>query len=275
VKPFLSVLVAICAQSADAGDRIAVGTVVVIAQTQHRVIIAADSRVATMDQGLRVNAEDSQCKIAALGGHLVFASAGLLGDGSNTWSATSEAVAAWSGVEHDGSIKESDGVAALERWAQLIMGHIVQFTAGSLMAYAQANEWRLADGLMAGIGIDGKTWVRAVEIRYDRQFRLSGQDIVLKANDPPTGYSTLGLGEIVAEFEDDKTSARAIAERRRWKTMGLSGVRFDRFKAYRLAELTIKYARKKEDVGGTIDEIELDAKGCRWLHRKPNCNTKN
>ena len=65
--------------------------------------------------------------------------------------------------------------------------------------------------------------------------------------------------------------AIAIEERRAWSRKNMTGQLFDRFKTYRLVELTIMYHPNKTDVGGPVDEIELDPSGVRWLHRKSNC----
>jgi hypothetical protein len=62
-----------------------------------------------------------------------------------------------------------------------------------------------------------------------------------------------------------------MAERSAWKRNGLKGVVFDRFKTRRLVELTILYHPDKLEVGGPVDEIELDATGLRWIRVKVNC----
>ena len=52
------------------------GTIIVIAQTKNRVIIAADSRTETTVNGTVIQGiDDSSCKIAALSGDVVFAAA--------------------------------------------------------------------------------------------------------------------------------------------------------------------------------------------------------
>jgi hypothetical protein len=56
-----------------AGEPMASGTIIVIAQTKNRVIIAADSRTETTVNGTVIQGIDnSSCKIAALSGDVVF-----------------------------------------------------------------------------------------------------------------------------------------------------------------------------------------------------------
>ena len=51
----------------------------------------------------------------------------------------------------------------------------------------------------------------------------------------------------------------------------MGGIEFERFKARRLVELTIQYLPNKSDVGGPIDELEMDANGPHWIQVKPHC----
>ena len=113
--------------NANAGQPMASGTIVVIAQTKSRIIIAADSRVGTTENGTIIQSvDDSSCKIAALNGHVVFAAAGLLSDGKQGWTAISEANAAIANTPHARRISGAEGDSVLARWADSMMRNYME-----------------------------------------------------------------------------------------------------------------------------------------------------
>ena len=114
-------------------------------------------------------------------------------------------------------------------------------------------------------------WIHGITLTYANGSISHGPTFKLTSADPPTEYYSLGKGDIYQEFEADRKSDRAIAERKSWEHMGLLGTAFDELKARRLVELTIKYHADKREVGGPVDEIELDANGFRWVQVKKNC----
>ena len=128
----------------------------------------------------------------------------------------------------------------------------------------------LTTGLLAGVEKTGGTWIHVMMLNYANGF-LSPLGYVLNSDDPPTVYTSVGKYDIFHEFEGEKKSSRAIAERTAWEHTGLLGTTFDEFKARRLVELTIMYHADKLQVGGPVDEIELDANGVRWVQVKKNC----
>jgi hypothetical protein len=258
--------------SANAGLPMASGTIVVIAQTKSRVIIAADSRVGTTEYGTIVQSvDDSSCKIAALSGDVVFAAAGLLSDGKQSWTAISAANAAIANTPHGRRISGAESDSVLARWADSMTRNYMEFSRDQLSAYADANNSHLTTGVLAGVEKTGHAWIHAVMLNYSKNGSLSYQGYVLTSNDPPTAYYSLGKDSVFREFEEDKKSSRAMAERTAWDHIRLRGTAFDEFKARRLVELTIMYHTDKLDVGGPVDEIELDTKGVRWIHVKQNC----
>ena len=73
------------------------GTIAVVRYDLNRIIIAADSRH-NLGMGVGASQNDTACKIAALGKHLVFVASGLTGydnagprDRMDTWRATEDA----------------------------------------------------------------------------------------------------------------------------------------------------------------------------------------
>ncbi len=245
------------------------GTIIVIAQTKNRVIIAADSRIETTVNGTVIQGiDDSFCKIAALGGDVVFTAAGLVSDGKHSWTAVSEAIAAIANTRHGSRISGSEGDLVLVNWAEAMRQNFREFSNEQLSAYAY--DGHLTTGLLAGVEKTGGTWVHAMMLNYANGF-LSLQGYVLHSDDPPTAYTSLGKYDIFHEFEGEKKTSRAIAERTAWEHTGLLGTKFDEFKVRRLVELTIMYHADKREVGGPVDEIELDANGVRWVQVKKNC----
>jgi hypothetical protein len=210
------------------------GTVIVIAQTENRVIIAADSRAGTTLDGMSVQSiDDSYCKIAALAGGVVFAAAGLLSSGNQMWTATTEAANAAARVPHGKRIDAEEGNAIILDWASAMRERFRQFPSDGLSAYAHRDSDQLVTGLLAGVETD-EVWIRAITIHYRKGGFVSDPTLTLSAHSPPTAYYFLGKGDIGDEFEARKLSGRAIEERASWDRMGLKDVPFDRFKARRL-----------------------------------------
>lgn len=256
---------------ATAADYINSGTIIVIAQTKHRVILAADSRSGATTDGVAVeNVDDSACKIAAFGRNVVFSAAGVLGIRGQKWTAISQAVDVVKTFA-PGPIGSRQGESILDKWADSMIQRLSVFSSDQLHSYAAINEGHITTGVLAGIENNKKTWVRAVMVNFSSATGLLHQSYTLTSNDPPTAYYFLGKSQIGLEFERDRSSSRTLEERTAWDRRNLSGASLDRFKARRLVELTIMYHSSKTDVGGAVDEIEVDASGVRWLHIKPNC----
>jgi hypothetical protein len=258
-------------QFAAAADYINSGTIIVIAQTKHRIIIAADSRSAVTPDGITAKSvDDNACKIAAFGRNVVFSAAGILGNHGKKWTAISQAVDAVT-TSAPGPIGSKQGGAILHKWAGSMIQRLRVFSFDQLLSYSTVNEGHIATGVLAGIDKDKQAWLRAVMIDFSNVGEVSHQSYTLTSNDPPTAYYFIGKSEIGLEFERGKSS-RAIKERASWDRKNLSAASLDRFKARRLVQLTIMYHSNKTDVGGAVDEIEVNASGVRWLHVKPNCN---
>ena len=272
-KQALIVLLIIFSPVASFGDQITSGTIIVIAQTKRSVIIAGDSRAGETNDGITITStNDCECKLAALGGNTAFAAAGVIGNREKHWKAASEAANARAAtIRGDAPIGSSDGDLILKRWAESMMNKLSDFSTQSLIAVANANKGRITTGVLAGVEADGSVWIHDVAISFSSVVGLSYQGHTLTSNDPPTAYYFLGKSEIGMEFEEFKTSERSIRERARWSRLKLKGRAFDRFKTRRLVELTIEFHPDKSEVGGKVDEIELDSKGVRWTSLKKNC----
>jgi hypothetical protein len=260
--------------SVNRGQSITTGTIVVFAQTKTRVIIAADSRAGTVHNGTAVQRiDDSYCKIVPLGRYLVFTATGILGDGNQAGNATSIAITAFSAAPQSEKISIQEGENILARWASSMMKDFRKLSQESLSSYAEASSGILTNGVLVGTERAGHVWISVAQIFYKNGV-ITAENFNLTSSDPSTTYNAVGKGEIYQEFEVEKTSSRAVAERLAWNKKGLKGVPLDRFKARRLVELTILYHTNKVDVGGPVDEIEIDANGAHWIQVKRNCRCK-
>jgi hypothetical protein len=254
------------------GERIASGTIIVMAQTKRYIVVAGDSRGGESDDGITIKStNDYECKIAALGGNTVFGAAGVIGNPAKKWTAVSVAVDASAPILKRTRVGSIDGDRILENWAKLMLRRLADFSTVQLSAYAKKNEGVITTGILAGVEPDGTAWLHALKLNYSDTGGLWYQGYTMTSNDPPTAYYFLGKSEVGLEFEESKTSKRAILERTRWSVMKLSGMALDRFKAARLVKLTIEFNPDKSEVGGKTDEIELDSKGVRWIALKKNC----
>ena len=241
----------------------------IVAQAKDYIIFAADSRVGASNGTDVASVDDTYCKIAPLHGNTVFAAAGIVTDPARSWAADTEMDAVLVQMPQAGRMGSAEGASALGRWAQVMTRRLAILPRDQLIAYAKSNDGIAAAGVLAGIDKDGTTWVHAGKISLDAR-GLSFDESDVTSGGPATKYFALGQREIAVEFDHGSTS-RAVAERAQWKDMNLAGRELDRFKARRLVELTIQYLPNKSDVGGPVDELELDANGQHWIQVKPHC----
>jgi len=256
--------------SGHASESITAGTIVIVAQAKNYVIFAADSRVGASNGSAVASVDDTYCKIGPLHGNTLFAAAGIVTDPTRSWAADTEMDKVLVQAFHGQPMGSADGEAAAGRWAEAMTQKLFALPRNQLMAYTKSNDGVAATGVLAGIDQDGSTWVHVSKISFDSARGLFHQESDMAWSGSATRYFGLGQSEIAVEFEHGSTS-RAIDERAQWKERNLSGRDFERFKARRLVELTIQYLPNKSDVGGPVDEIELDANGPHWIQVKPHC----
>ncbi|HLN02751.1 MAG TPA: hypothetical protein VK335_25910 [Bryobacteraceae bacterium] len=269
-KIVLALTVLAASPSARASESIIAGTIVIVAQAKNYVIFAADSRVGASNGTAVASVDDTYCKIGPLHSNTLFAAAGIVTDPARSWAADTEMDTVLVQTFHGERMGIGDGESALGRWAEAMTQRLFALPRNQLLAYTKSNDGVAATGVLAGIEKDGSTWVHVSKISFDSARGLSHQESDMAWSGSATRYFGLGQSEIAVEFDHGSTS-RAIAERAQWRGVNLSGPDFDRFKARRLVELTIQYLPNKSDVGGPVDEIELDANGRRWIQVKPHC----
>jgi len=255
---------------AHAKESITAGTIVIVAQAKNYVIFAADSRVGASNGTAVASVDDTYCKIGPLHGNTLFAAAGIVTDPARSWAADTEMDVVLVQNFQGKPMGSADGESAVGRWAEAMTQKLLALPRNQLMAYTKSNDGVASTGVLAGIDQDGSTWVHVSKISFDSARGLFHQESDMAWSGSATRYFGLGQSEIAVEF-DHGTTSRATAERVQWKERNLDGIEFDRFKARRLVELTIQYLPKKNDVGGPIDELELDANGPYWIQVKPHC----
>lgn len=268
----LFVLVGLAGLSGGASTRQSIisGTIVVVALAKNYILFAADSRVGASNGTAVANVDDTYCKIAPLRGNTIFAAAGIVTDPVRTWAADTEMDRALVMSPPGERMGRTEGEFALRRWAELMLRRLSGLPRGQLLAYSRSNDGVAATGVLAGIDKDGMSWIHVSKVSSDSTGSLSHQESSMTGSGAGAKYFGLGQSEIAVEF-DHADTPRAIAERAQWREMPLSGVEFDRFKARRLVELTILHVANKSDVGGPVDEVELDAGGWHWVQVKPHC----
>ena len=263
-------LALLLAAASQAAESIIAGTIVIVAQAKDYIIFAADSRVGASNGTAVASVDDTYCKIGPLHGNTLFAAAGIVTDPARNWSADTEMdkvlVEGWRGAQ----MGSADGESAVRRWAEAMTQKLLALPLNQLAAYTKSNDGVAATGVLAGIDKDGSPWVRVSTISQDAARGLVHQESDMTSRGSAAKYSGLGQSEIAVEFDHGNT-ARAVEERAQWKDRNLTGIEFDRFKTRRLVELTIQYLPNKSDVGGRVDELELDANGPHWIQVKPHC----
>ena len=270
-RPWLS-LSALLALSltARAGDSILAGTIIVVALAKDHVVVAADSRLGASNGTTVASVDDTYCKIAPLQGKTLFAAAGIVTDPDRNWSADNEMAVAIYSSPPAGRMDTEAGRSAMGRWAESMIRKLTSLPRKQLLAYVAANDGVAATGILAGMDKDANSWAVVSKIAFDGSQGLAHSESSIAPPGSEAKYFGLGKSEIAIEFDHGDTP-RATAERVQWDGMNLSGIEFARFKARRLVELTIAHTANNADVGGPVDEIELDAGGLHWIQVKPHC----
>jgi hypothetical protein len=206
-KAIISFLLLVPPRFATAADYINSGTIIVLAQTKHRIIIAADSRSGDTTDGITVKSvNDNACKIAAFGRNVAFSAAGILGNRAEKWTAISQAVGVVATFA-PGPIGSEQGEDILNKWAASMIQRLRVFSSNQLLSYSTINEGHIATGVFAGIETDKQAWLRAVMIDFSSMGGLSLESYTLTSDDPPTAFYFIGKSGIGFEFERDKQSA--------------------------------------------------------------------
>jgi len=242
------------------------GTVIAVAYSKQRIVVAADSRASFMAEGF----QDEVCKIANPARKVLFAASGMVGAGD--WNARDIAKQVAARVVGDNPyLSESTLQSIAESWARAMSEKIRAMPPQAVMKYLRESQ---TSAMFAGL--DRADAVNLVQARLIPVAAARGIDVridikPISADPQRTLYLVFGRPQIAMEFLDNKT-ARAQAEVAKWPEYFRGSPDFHEDVAIRLVDLTGHFDPRKDLVGGSTAALRMDGKGgVRWLKRPPSC----
>ena len=268
MRDFLLLVVAFCtmppiyAQESDVH-----GTVIVTGHSKTKLIVAADSR--------NVGKTTEVCKILVLNNRTIFA---VSGDATHAnpqvtyWNAYAQA---WYTFEN---AKSSPNTTRLKnaadsfgaRFTNEVNQALKTDTKGST-ELIQENGNTVVNAVFSGFENNLAEMYR-VSVNYDPSSRIVNYKLDTVANSDEIAFGASGWNETVLEVLTGATPF-SKSERRKWRmfSQGIPLRDRDLYLAMRLVELTMMYHPHREDVGGSIDALEITTAGIRWVQCKPKC----
>jgi Proteasome subunit len=252
-----------------AGGQSFTGTVVVIAKSQSRIVIAADSRMTTSYGKY----DDNFRKIRTLDNHTVFVAAGTVAHdnfGQVLWNAFGQASASFAEAQRSNSPQL---IAATARsWNQSMPRNINRALILDPVGSKSALEGNLFLSA-AFLGFENNTAVfYQFSFMFDPTTNQAKSIADIEPMYPELHWGAMGRSDTADEVLIGATDF-AKAKHREWEVAerryppGDTDVRW----AIRLVELTKEYDPHRDQVGGPIDAMEITQKGVRWVQRKKNC----
>lgn len=259
--------------TASAQDRS--GTIIIVAGSQNKIVMAADSRESMIRRNGSKSIDDTECKIVTLPRKLVFAPAGRVGHKNTTdptlsWDSYDIARDAAKTVEISGGSIE----ATAHLWADKVAAMHDQDLARAVITSNKASdniiEYAFFAGFEGGIPLVYRTIIFKNKESTGPKY--------LKITDGPLKmaewrFYRIGVFDIADEFSAQQ-SDRAISwlatfrsehpAEAPWETL-LSPL------SERIIQLTDLYSSEKDSVGGPIDVIEIGPDGNQWVRKKQNC----
>lgn len=242
------------------------GTVIVVAYSKQRIVVAADSRASFMKEGF----QDEVCKVANPARNVLFAASGMVGAGD--WSAGD--IAREVAQRHVGGnpyLSGSTLQSIAESWARTMAGHIRALPADAVLRYR--NESRTS---AVFAGLDRADEINMVQVQLQPVAAAGGLDVrsqisAVEIYADGTRYLVMGRPQVAMEFLR-RSSQRAQAEVAKWPEYFQGAADLDEQVALRLVELTGYFDPRKDLVGGSTSALRMDGKGgVRWLQRPPSC----
>ncbi|MDZ7639719.1 MAG: hypothetical protein U5J83_15950 [Bryobacterales bacterium] len=243
------------------------GTIIVVACSAERVIVAADGKASFRMDGF----QDEVCKLATPANKVLFAASGLVGVGE--WHAADEARTVAARIVGDNPYLSGSTLQSIaEAWARAMVAKIRTLPAS---VFAGPSIEAQTSALFAGLDrADQVNLVRAtVEPIAASRGRMDARTNVIPLANPGanTRYLAFGMPAIAQEFLEGKTP-RAKAEIAQWGNYFANSADRAEDIAIRLVELTCYFEERKDLVGGATAAIRMDGKnGVRWLRRPPTC----
>lgn len=253
------------------------GSLVVAYYSKDEIVVAADSRSTRRPNG---PPEDCYCKVAAVHGRILFASAGVAESFPERspypipkWSNLEEARRAFDIVQ-----TESPGEVQLDKIANRWGATIVSYweagaRSGSHAArqIAEKNNGIITQAFWGGFDKYKRPVVLFTEVRFDPLSESPIAHRTVPLEGPPNDFFAFGETELVRkQFKGISDKAKVAAAR--LKPPNCFDPRFPRvLRAVGLINLTIT-SGKEPSVGGAVDAVRLGSDGsiC-WVARKSNC----
>ena len=256
------------------------GTIVVAVHTRRNVAVAADSRLT----GNEHHFTDKGCKIAVLGGNLVFAATGFRGEHRkkvprrfrfDIYEEARKLVTSLDAGRESGKPGAVKKIA--DKWADVVAE---KFNAAAPWALedwlALMDNDILADAIFSGLEPNGDAVVAIAVIRYQgpSSSPVAKPEVAdHKAEAGGIGHADArGKGKVADEYIH-RTTDRARLENIRWNEWSKEDPHnFHARVAARLVELSIQYHPDAKSLGRPTDVVTLTpANGILWVQRKPNC----
>ena len=261
-------------------------TVIVVGVSQDRVVVAANA-------GSAFQGSHGGCKVAMLGGKVLYGAAGVVADTSpavpNVWTIDAMSTA---NASFEGAPKRMQACAAAspcpsdpkslsenvaQGWVDSMLGSLA--TASNI----GTDDWKLGagvTGIFAGVGPTGEMEAVVDQIVCEKPGAQTAEasdkppshcqphlDFSKKVV-PPKGRTVwipLGMPDIANEYLR-QSSDRAKEEVKEWPNLQEWQI------AYRLVDLTLAYSQKKESGGGPIEVVELRRNGTvAWIQNPQHC----
>jgi hypothetical protein len=265
------------------------GTVIVAGVSQNRVVLAASTRSGSQDSS-------GSCKVAVVGGKLLFGAAGVVADTASTlpavWAFDATGTANTSFADAPKRMVACAASSSCPSDPKNLPENVAQGWLESLLAslstasYVGADDWKLgaaATGIVAGIGPSGDMEAVVDQVacqKPDARTAAAGDkphgncqphlDFSKKVL-PPKGQTVwipLGITDTANEYLR-QASDRAKVEVQEWPNLQEWQI------AYRLVDLTLAYSQKKDYVGGPIEVVELHRNGSvTWIQNPQHCPEK-
>jgi len=252
------------------------GTIIVVGWSEHKVVIASDSRGREENGSYR----DDSCKIVALNDKFLFASSGRPRDvtgGIVGWDAAEQAKTALTTIlkQAEGGT-DSDSYFAkkvADVWRNLMIKNINDHIRRQEVARLKPKQIYVDGLFIAGGPVQSRVAYAVIARNNDNAaFFLPELRVPSELSDKTTFNATGGESAIFLEFLND-TSDRAKKERlitdrlsKKWTPQEA-----DARMAIRLVDLVIKYG-PPSDVGPPVDAAQLSVgHTIHWIQRKENC----
>ena len=265
------------------------GTVIVVGVSQNRIVVAANAGSASPDT-------HNSCKVAMLGGKVLYGAAGVLADAApavaNMWTIDAHGAA---NAAYEGTPKRMQACAATSSCPsdpKSLPENVAQGWADSMLSGLAsapsigADDWKLGagvTGIFAGVGPTGEMEAVVDQIvcqkpavqttegsdkpRSNCQPHLDFSNKVV----PPAGRTVwipLGTSDVANEYLR-QASDRAKEEVKEWLNLQEWQI------AYRLVDLTLAYSQRKGSMGGPIEVVELRRNGTvAWIQNPQRCPEK-